>query len=545
MKILAAAASLLLCITLAACAPGAAPKVRVATTRLSEAQRAGLDEPGLARALDEAAAASTRADLQERYNAAVDRFVIALQRRVPLSDWNRPIRIVQGDRSWEVTFDNQPVGRQGIPEWSPGLFNRLLPARAFTLSSYDRILRGDGVGVPYVLAFEDIARLRRERRFRPGNGAYVPGTVVLEFGAAPPGAPAPVRMRILNTYTARSARIAGAARPLAYDVTAAIEMSLSNSYIAGSGMPGLLHPGTRLNDIGIFGLTLYDREKIPVLFVHGIKSDVRVWRNAVNEIYADPALAARYQPIFFLYPTGLNITSAAERLRESLRTYQATSDPDRNDPAFNRMILVGHSMGGLLARMQVIDSGDELWQAFSSRPVTALSSVKRSQERVIEKALVFKHQPFVKRVVFVAVPHRGSEIADWRFVRFLLQTVKLPQDAAEFAQRALVEDRSLLNPALLRYHMLGLRSVDMLSPDHPFFAALAKRPILVPYHSIIGDRGRGDSPRSTDGVVPYWSSHLDGAASEKVVPHGHGAVARSEAVREILRILRLHAGTMR
>jgi hypothetical protein len=38
------------------------------------------------------------------------------------------------------------------------------------------------------------------------------------------------------------------------------------------------------------------------------------------------------------------------------------------------------------------------------------------------------------------------------------------------------------------------------------------------HHSIIGDRGKGDTPNSSDGVVPYWSSHLATAKSEKIVP---------------------------
>jgi hypothetical protein len=63
----------------------------------------------------------------------------------------------------------------------------------------------------------------------------------------------------------------------------------------------------------------------------------------------------------------------------------------------------------------------------------------------------------------------------------------------------------------------------------------------IPYHSIIGDRGRGDTPNSSDGVVPYWSSHLDGAASEKIVPSGHGSPLNPQAIAEVHRILELNA----
>jgi len=66
---------------------------------------------------------------------------------------------------------------------------------------------------------------------------------------------------------------------------------------------------------------------------------------------------------------------------------------------------------------------------------------------------------------------------------------------------------------------------------------MAKR---IPYHSIIGDRGRGDTPNSSDGVVPYWSSHLDGAESEQIVPSGHPAHRDPQAIAEMVRILKKH-----
>ena len=65
-------------------------------------------------------------------------------------------------------------------------------------------------------------------------------------------------------------------------------------------------------------------------------------------------------------------------------------------------------------------------------------------------------------------------------------------------------------------------------------------PIQVPYHSVIGDRGKGDTPNSSDGVVPYWSSHLDGARSELIVPGPHGAYSLPPTIAELKRIFKLH-----
>ena len=60
----------------------------------------------------------------------------------------------------------------------------------------------------------------------------------------------------------------------------------------------------------------------------------------------------------------------------------------------------------------------------------------------------------------------------------------------------------------------------------------------VRYNTIIGDRGRRDSPNSSDGVVPYWSLHMNGAEREHIVPSGHGAHQNPRAIAEVLRILK-------
>jgi hypothetical protein len=82
-------------------------------------------------------------------------------------------------------------------------------------------------------------------------------------------------------------------------------------------------------------------------------------------------------------------------------------------------------------------------------------------------------------------------------------------------------------------------SIHGLSPSSRFQQALDRTRPPVPTHSIIGDRGRGDGPAGSDGVVPYTSSHLASAESELVVPRGHGGIAHPRAVAELKRIIRL------
>ena len=86
-------------------------------------------------------------------------------------------------------------------------------------------------------------------------------------------------------------------------------------------------------------------------------------------------------------------------------------------------------------------------------------------------------------------------------------------------------------------------SVDTLAPDNDFVVALHSVPLTsgIPYHTIAGDRGKGDAPNSSDGLVPYWSSHLPAAQSEKIVPTHHNAQQNIGAIEEVHRILTLHA----
>ena len=82
--------------------------------------------------------------------------------------------------------------------------------------------------------------------------------------------------------------------------------------------------------------------------------------------------------------------------------------------------------------------------------------------------------------------------------------------------------------------------IDTLRRQARSVVAMNRLPIVwsVTYYSIIGDRGANNSPNSSDGVVAYRSSHLEGSKSEKIVPYWHSYVHRSpEGIAEVERIL--------
>ena len=207
-------------------------------------------------------------------------------------------------------------------------------------------------------------------------------------------------------------------------------------------------------------------------------------------------------------------------------------------PGHKDIVLVGHSMGGLLARLMVTDAGDRIWtRTFGKSP--AATPLKGPSRKLLEDALIFHCRKEVSRVIFICAPHHGSSLASTWIGRTVSRLVHLPSflaDSRDAAVGILTADR----PGMVLDR--APNSIDTLAPGNSFIRAVAAEPVdpAIPFHSIMGDRGRGNGPESSDGVVAYWSSHLPGATSEKIIPSGHSGHMHPEGIEEVRRILRLH-----
>jgi len=267
--------------------------------------------------------------------------------------------------------------------------------------------------------------------------------------------------------------------------------------------------------------------------IHGLKDSQATWAPMINKLRGDLVIRKHYQFWFYSYPTGYPFPYSAAILRHELEAVE------KRFPKMKPMVVIGHSMGGCISRLLLTDSGNKLWMNIFGRPPDEVPLSPKVRE-YFQQELFFRHRPEIGRVIFIAAPLRGSNLAKGvlgSLAAMLIREATLSAQASrEMLRLTRIEDAEL-KP------MRRSNSVDSLSPRSRFLSAMNSIPMTpgVPYNTIIGDRGRGDSPNSSDGVVPYWSSHMNGAQSEDIVPSGHGAHQNPQAIAEVLRILKANA----
>jgi pimeloyl-ACP methyl ester carboxylesterase len=284
----------------------------------------------------------------------------------------------------------------------------------------------------------------------------------------------------------------------------------------------------------------YERDKVPVVFIHGLWGSPRNWDRMVEHLEADPTLRTRYQFWTFRYASGDSIPYSAYLLRQALRQARRDYDPDGTDASFDRMVVVGHSLGGILAKMMVQNSGSRLWQTVCARPIDLIEG-PREECQLFQQAFFYKPVPEVRRVIFIATPHRGSPLASGRLGELGTQLCRRPNHLRQAREMLLAHNE----PALFTHGFQSElpTSAGELAPGHRLLLGLIDLAIdsSVGAHSIIADFRDPPAPDGTDGIVPYSSSHLDGVVSELLVRGLHICLDHPAVIEEIRRILMEHA----
>jgi pimeloyl-ACP methyl ester carboxylesterase len=483
----------------------------------------------------------------EFYNRSVGAMVLHLRSK------NR--RVKKGDRFSSLSGTVEIEERNTELTWKPERFNTYYVAYEFEVKGLRNHHMQFGLGVPLV-----VVRITEPKENRSVREMFLPrfrqtygATVLVHFEpfiseSRGDSQKYKAEINIYDTINTSHVKIQDRAVPLESDFTIPLAYMIEENPIP-RGISGLFDVESWKEITGMHMLQPYTPGKIPVVFVHGLMSSPPTWLPMFNNLMGDPEIRKRYQFWFFMYPTGNPVLYSASTLRKSLVELQRLYDPAGEDPAFNQMVLVGHSMGGLLSKIMVKEGGDRLWDMISDIPLNDLN-IADENKAALGRMFYFKPVPYIKRVVFICTPHRGSDWADLRIGRFGSSLVKLPgkvlDTGAEILKAVAMAPVDVISknpdqPTGLKIDRIPT-SIDGLSPNNPFLHVMTDIPFApgVTYHSIIGNHEAADIPAGTDKVVPYDSAHLDGAASEKIVKADHSAHEHPLAVLEVRRILLEH-----
>jgi pimeloyl-ACP methyl ester carboxylesterase len=454
----------------------------------------------------------------------------SIERLVRLS---QDIRCRRG-REWPAVFADAGIQLAGVsPFLDPAQYQALTVARDIMARGMQAWYANDGFGVPLV-AYRENERTNPDGRFFPYH-LQAGATAVMQPNDG--GQPTLV---FHDPFEEHTLAIGTALTPLAADHTAALASHFSWAYVRSLAKLGLRRSEAFQPDAGLRLFRPYQPGRIPVVLIHGLRSTPSVaWVQTFNHLQNDPALADRFQFWLYSYPTGAPLAANAARLRAELRDAVAAFDPGGTDPALQRMVLVGHSMGGLIAKMTAQDSGMAVWNSVFTVPPDQLRVSDVSRQELVE-SLFFQSQPSVGRLVFVATPHRGSDKANSPLGRLMESKIKRQDDFTAAVREARRENgRAALAPGLT---MRRLDGIGGMRPGDPVLTATAELPIdpAVPYHSIMPQIGTENFQLATDGIVKYRSSHIDGADSELIVPGSHTSTDTPRVANEIRRILLEH-----
>jgi pimeloyl-ACP methyl ester carboxylesterase len=418
--------------------------------------------------------------------------------------------------------------------WKLEEFEKFLPADQYAVRGVSVRNRTAGIGLPLIAV-----RKNAGKRASGGQAAAVTAILRVQGGLA--ALSAGTARAVLELYSTQDTSTVntkdGIAVPLESDLTTPMAYMLEGSKLFDLGLMSFL--GRERNKIpdGLYMTEPYRPGKIPVVFVHGTASNPVWWVEMFNTLRFDPLIREKYQFWYFVYTSNKIVALSAAELRDALRDKVTALDPQGMDPALQQMVVAGHSQGGLLTKFTAVDTGESLVRALTGKDLDALQMPEESKARV-RHLLVLKPLPFVKEVIFLSTPHRGSfQSKGWNrnLLRWLITLpATMVQNSLEYYDYMTDDVKKLMGGKKTFF-----TSADGMSPDNPLLKTLAEIPLApgVQGHSIIAVKTDGDPKLGNDGVVEYSSAHLDGMASELIVRSGHSSQLNPLAIDEVRRIL--------
>jgi pimeloyl-ACP methyl ester carboxylesterase len=504
---------------------------------------------------------STRNPYDPQYRKVCDLYNSALEASLRIVCANKELKpgttksISTASGDWDITCTLRGT------QWRPDDFQRIEFVSDYDVNGLKNHYLMHGLGVPLIA-------VRRSYKDEPvGAKYYPPGlsfpvTALLRpqnDGNLPAAQNLSHKQCVLELYdplTTTETVVNRRLVPLEGDLTTPLAYFLSRPELDSLATAGLLRPETLLElsksrprqIMGLYMVQPYEPGKIPVVLVHGLWSSPMTWMEMFNDLRSSPEIRDQYQFWFYLYPTSQPFWLSAMNLRHDLAEVRKELDPNRQEPALDQMVLVGHSMGGLVSELQTLPSGDDFWRLVSKEPLDQVKADPAVRDKLAQ-TFYFQPNPSIRRVITIATPHHGSTFSNQTTQWLLEKLINLPTDLINSQQKLFLDNPGVfVDGSLVKVN----RSIDSLSPGSPVFPVMlaAHRPPWVKYHNIIGEVPSqwwlSAIAKQSDGVVTKESAHVEGEVSEIVVPADHSTVhAHPLAVLEVRRILLEHLAELR
>ncbi|MCB1232813.1 MAG: hypothetical protein KDN19_21390 [Verrucomicrobiae bacterium] len=471
-------------------------------------------------------------DLLSLYNHACGHVAeLVFLHRSPLPPEQRRAPIVTSGPLGDLQLS---VAETGDDVVNPATLDELKIAEYLEIKGFQRHEVEYGVGAAVVGHQNQTPERLEHNPFMPEVGMALPLNAVLNFPSD-----GTARLSLYDTLMVDSVVLEGNRVNLDTDLTAPLALLAGLLPVKHLGIKSMLRPADYLGQSGLFQLEPFRPGKIPVILVHGLSKSPTAWVPAVNALRADPEIRENFQFVLFRYPSGLPATYCGEMLRHHLKSFQDYYDPDRKVPAMQQIVLVGKSFGGVTSSQQIRESGESIRELFSTKPLDEVI-IPEEERDALKGLMYFSPNPGIRRTVFMGTPHRGTDVADTKMAHLASRVIRYPFSVIVAGE---IPENEAMTPLARTYLADPPNSVVDLQAHNPVLEAIVNLPISprVTVHSIVGKHGDGPLETSNDKMVPYWSSHIDQAVSELVVPCIHGELeSHPKSIAELQRILHLH-----
>ena len=437
---------------------------------------------------------------------------------------------------------------QHYPELKNLNIEGLQSSYVLNFSGFDKVNRQDGLGAEFIFEKQDQVDIPNQfildpltyYATQPNPRIHRPRYLSVTATAQPKQSSAsaaeilsgqtPFEIDLYNPYQYSTASLDQHEYTLTANYTAPFALWLAQNKLGKSAYLSLLDKVETLRMPHLYMLEPYQPNKKIVVLIHGLASSPETWMNLTNNILGDEQLRKNYQVWMVSYSTNMPIIESRFQIHALLK--QAFAQTEAGSVSSSDAVLIGHSMGGIISRLLVSDAN------ISKQAIPLMNYEQYSrlqQSPVIGDRFKFENDLPFSRAIFIAAPHRGSDLTNRWYVEWVKKLVKLPTTFFDQVNIQLNDSKSSQG--------LVQNGPDDLSPKSRFMQLTAQvmPKADFPYHSIVGNaKNTNDTAKMSDGIVPYTSSHLDHAQSEKIFKGGHSIHAKSETILELRRILHEH-----